>query len=493
MQSPNPINVPFPVGRFFPAIALLLCGGLLPAQAWRPVLADERCHFKTAGSALIQYTIQVDSAAVMPAGAPRYALNRVLAPCDTCATPAKLRNQGQFLQENIVIRPDGSVWCTGKHPFVLYPQAPPGFEWLMDTFAQVRARIASVRAGSVFGVPDSLKDIDLSDGGRLVLSRDHGVLQFPARAGGVALELAGMEIRQLGERLPDWLDFHDFATGDVFQRRYATTIVAGEWGNRFGVEKIRILERYFDQDTLKYRAARQQRSWLEWSGPPRIAYRRDTIVLAYHTTTAPAWMVGGYPGQWVQPAADLPEYLSSSIRYAPDPVYGAIWGLGEGATPFPACHVYFTEKETTVLPCEPCYTYGHAYAPGLGRTYFERSCFEAFERETLEGFIKNGDTTGVISSDSLLGLSATRDVNVMAGMEAFPNPGRGVFTLQWPHPVSDPLLLRVYDTQGHVMTQQSVSAGTNAATIDATTWPAGVYGVVLRGKHGQGMVRLVRE
>lgn len=493
MQSPNPINVPFPVGRFFPAIALLLCGGLLPAQAWRPVLTDERCHFKAAGNTLIQHTIQVNHASVIPGAALRYSLNRIVTACDTCAIPAKLRDQGQFLQEHVAIRPDGSAWFTGKHPFVLYPQAPAGFEWLMDTLAQVRARITSVHTGPVLGEPDSLKVIDLSDGGNLVLSRNHGIVQFPARAGNAALELAGMETRQLGDRLPDWLDFHDFAVGDVFQRRYATTIFPGEWGYRLSVEKIRILERYFDQDTLKYRVARQQRSWLEWSGPPRIAYRRDTIVLAYHIATAPAWIVGGYPGQWVQPAEDLSEDLSSSIRYTPDPVYSAIWGLGSGAVSFPLCDVYFTENAATVLPCEPCYTYGHLYAPGLGRTYFERSCFEAFERETLEGFIKNGDTTGVISSDSLLGLSATRDPDFTTGIQVLPNPGRGIFTLQWANPASELLLLRVYDAQGRLMTQQTVSAGTTVAAIDATNWPAGVYGVVLRSKRGQGTLRLVRE
>lgn len=465
-------------------------------QGWQPLYPADRCHFRHSDSVLLTHTLLTDSVVVQADGASRYALNRVVADCDTCTEPAKLRNQGQFLQENAQSRANGSWLFEGKRSFVLFPQAPVGATWLMDTAGNIRATVVSVEAGAVLGEVDSLKTIQLSNGSLLVLSQNHGLLRFPDLDHGGFFQLAGIENRHLGEHPPTWMDFHQFAVGDVFQRRSSAPIFPGEWGTAYGLTQSRILEKFWDLDTLKYRVQRRSRSWREWSGPPGTKYQLDTVTWSFHPSTAPIW-TAGYMGQLAYPIEQVPEYLASHLQYRPHALYGPTWALG---TPpqqtLPNCSLYHYEpahSNTEILPCDPCFTFWHSYAAGLGLTSFQSACFEAFQSEVLEGFVKNGDTTGTVSPDSEWSVAVVEVEDGLRAVSVQPNPAQGAWQLVWTQPLSAGTRLTVYNAAGKMVLQQLLPIGTTQAAVDGSTWPNGVYGAVLERGGWRALKYLVKH
>ena len=454
----------------------------LYGQHWQPLYPADRCHFRHSDSVLLTHTLLIDSVMVQADGAFRYALNRVVADCDTCAEPAKQRNQGQFLQENARWRANGSWLFEGKRSFVLFPQAPVGAAWLMDTVGNIRASVVSAEAGAVFGEADSLKTIQLSNGGVLILSQNHGLLRFPDRDHGGFFQLAGIENRQLGERPPTWMDFHQFAVGDVFQRRSAAPIFPGEWGTAYGLVKSRILEKFWDLDTVKYRVEQRSRSWREWSGPPGTKYQLDTVTWAFHPSTAPPW-TAGYMGQLAYPIEQVPEYLASSLQYRPHALYGPTWALGNPPQQtLPNCSLYRYEpahSNTEILPCDPCFTFWHSYAVGLGLTTFQIACFEGFQSEVLEGFVKNGDTTGIVSPDSEWSVAVAEAADGLAMVSVQPNPTQDSWQLVWAQPLPAAARLTIYNAAGQTVARQLLPSGTAQAVVDGRVWPNGVFVAVL--------------
>ncbi|RMG26062.1 MAG: T9SS C-terminal target domain-containing protein [Bacteroidetes bacterium] len=93
------------------------------------------------------------------------------------------------------------------------------------------------------------------------------------------------------------------------------------------------------------------------------------------------------------------------------------------------------------------------------------------------------DTTSTFIQDGLL-----------AGLQlrAYPNPGRGHYTLAINSPQGHRLSLRVLNLQGQLIQQQHIQlrAGDNRYTLDLTSYPAGLYLLQLAPPGGKGAVNL---
>jgi len=243
--------------------------GSLHAQNWLPLAPGDQFSYRHSDSVLISNVLQVDSQKMLPNGDLAFFLNGVVLDCDTCiAQPGKLANQGQFLQKKMLRTSDGRWVFHGKQPFVLFPLAQSGESWLLDTAQNLVATVLGVSVQAVFGMPDSIKTIGLSNGAQIILSKAHGILQFPAGTGGATFNLVGIPTRTLGEKLPDWQEFYDFEPGDVLEFESNYSWAPGTSANLFTRDKRRILDRFWDADTLVYAVDQFFYKSLYWNGPP---------------------------------------------------------------------------------------------------------------------------------------------------------------------------------------------------------------------------------
>jgi len=80
------------------------------------------------------------------------------------------------------------------------------------------------------------------------------------------------------------------------------------------------------------------------------------------------------------------------------------------------------------------------------------------------------------------------------GLNLFPNPSSGWFTLQFSSEKNGPLQATAYDLLGRVLFKDQVLADPSGSHIDATTWPPGLYVMVLRDplSKASSILRVVR-
>ena len=126
-----------------------------------------------------------------------------------------LRNQAQFLSKTIVKQDGGMYLFIDPFDYLLLTQADLGVTWNFTN--NISAEVTNILIGNIFGVQDSVKTISLSDGNEIWLSKNFGILKFPDFENGGYFELVGLQDTNYGEQVIDFWDIFDFEVGDVFQ------------------------------------------------------------------------------------------------------------------------------------------------------------------------------------------------------------------------------------------------------------------------------------
>jgi len=96
-----------------------------------------------------------------------------------------------------------------------------------------------------------------------------------------------------------------------------------------------------------------------------------------------------------------------------------------------------------------CEIYGIHFTEGLGQTSHSLTGFEYYDNWNIQGYVKNGDTTGIITPDEiLLGLDEKFSNQLL---QIFPNPVNQnlFFSFSTDHPIS--ATLKIFDPQGRLV------------------------------------------
>lgn len=151
------------------------------AQNWSPVNLSEKYNFQNDTADYITNTIWVDSVSVQNGDSIFY-LNRIVKPCDTCQLSSNLylANQEQFLQRTIRKENEDKYIFSGQTPFTIFAKADLNDTWLLDTLNEIEATISNIQDIQLFDNQDSVKTIALSTGDSILLSKNHGLVYFPA-------------------------------------------------------------------------------------------------------------------------------------------------------------------------------------------------------------------------------------------------------------------------------------------------------------------------
>ncbi len=480
-------------------LLLLISSTSLNAQNWLPLAPGDQYGYRHSDSLLISNVLQVDSQKTLPNGDLVFFLNPVVLDCDSCVVQkAKLGNQGQFLQQKMLRKPGGRWVFQGKQSFVLFPLAQLGENWLFDTLQNLSATVQNIGEAPVLGQPDSIKTIGLSNGTQIILSKAHGIVRFPAGVDGDAFDLVGIPTRELGEKLPGWLEFYDFEAGDVLEYERNESWDAGTASNLFTRHKRRILGRFWDADTLVYTVEQFLYKTLYWSGPPSPYFFHSTYLWRIHPALAEPWTTG-YPGQFFK-ASNAPNgEQGGRVNWETNTLYGLSQVFGEGSAENPfqfgGCALFQkpTGSEEEVLPCDGCGTSFHRrHSVGLGLTSHTVSCFEVWDYGKLTGWVKGGDTTGIITPDSFF-LVSTRPEPLAIPVQVAPNPSTGDWLLLFPETATEPLGFVLRDMHGRLLLESHLSQGAQQQRIPCDDCSAGVYLLQIQGKSGVKSLRLIRN
>jgi Secretion system C-terminal sorting domain len=467
----------------------------ISAQTWQPILLGQKQIYQHSDSAWISNVLAVDSVQ-----GSTFFLNRIVSNCDTCFSVwsgAKLYNQGQFLQKKVSRLPDNSLVFAGKDTFFLKNMSSIGETWLFDPTHQIQANVASIVWGDVLlGVSDSLKTIQLSNGTEIILSQNYGLIKFPDFEGGGFYTLIGLQQSNLGVKLPNIYDFYNFGIGDIFESTKEGTLDAGT-PNSFRIrEKKEVLQRFWVADTLVYSLD----IWSEFSNfypnPPYQLqfFGHDTMLLKIHPSLFPNWVENGLPYEYTIPFYDQE---ASRVDFRTHPFWGKIKMVGEfSGIMEPKCGFFQTYQNANseILECNGCYAFNQTYALGLGLVATNEGCFEYSEMYNLTGFIKNGDTSGIISPN--YDFTKTKELNFendKIGIKVSPNPSFDNWNLEFSKPLANNIQLMIFNELGQHVFQNTLSKGDKNVSINAVNLPKGVYFLEIIGLEELGFVKLLKN
>jgi hypothetical protein len=410
-------------------IIVIVLGHSIQAQNWSPLKLNEKFNYNLNGLNFITNVIWTDSVQIQGGDSVFY-LNRIVTGCDTCYGFYKWSEQPDFLKTRMIRQGNGIYNFRDPGSFVIKTFAKTGDNWLYDTIGNIQAQVISETYEPVMGINDSVKEIQLSSGYSIRLSKNFGLLQFPSGQGSEIYFLEGIEGRNEGQLVPKFTEIYNFNVGDIFQYSGKSMAYIAPGGGGYGyLEKIKILGKDSIAGQYQYDILRIYCSWaLSVQGIPYDTthlYEFDTLVFQDSVNH----LANYYPNQIVENPID-------TITCGPNTCYFKVYpdvnqfytkwigafNLGDDVASF--VHGTYTTppRPWFVLVPGQVMIYLNVFKPTLGNTSYRLMVFEYEGQRDLVGYIKNGDTTGYIYPDDFI-LQGMNRFPDRQELHIYPNPG----------------------------------------------------------------------
>lgn len=450
-------------------IGLLSCLSLRSfGQNWTILPTENKLNFLEDGQDIIQNTIWVDSTTTNGVTTTHH-LNRVV----TCENPPTdcLRNQAGLLGKEIIVE-NGQYHFGVNGNLTILPDAPVGTTWLYNSIDNITAEVIAIEEMNVLGTIDSVKTIALSNLETILLSKQWGMLSYPADAANYTT--VGVDDLDLGETVPDFFDIYDFEVGDIFY--YRSNSSSSQQGSGQGGSETRskreILSKTVFPDRIEYEARilSQTESW--FSLPPTISFYDDVVTITFDYS--PELIANLYH-------RDLLVYDDED--YTPNGPFWAIMNTskdeqgrytksvgvqGDWSPDYGGGFVINPSTETLQEELGP-EEFRLTYKEGLGETKFIYSFFEVGAGRELIGYIKDGLEVGeIIPDDELTSVDELTSPNAFV---LYPNPARDYIRLNFPATNQHQGQWKIRDLAGQLMLADSY----NGEDISLATLAAGVY------------------
>lgn len=460
--------------RLFPAF-LLLISLTLPAQNWEILNSHDRYNYQASGAPLITNVIFADSFKVFGSDT-LYYLNRIVQkPNYISSYDTVLRNLPQFFQKQVLRSPDGTYVFSidsgydGFNPdtFVIKTRANVGDNWLYDTTANITATVATQTLQILFGTTDSVKQINLSNGDSILLSKSFGIVGFPSdtltATGKTPMysNLQGIETRGIGDSVINFWNIYNFNVGDVFMYKLEDGIGC----ECHGYFKYTILSRQIFSDSVKYE---MQEAFGE---SDNTGYTNDyDIQISLTFKDSINHFSNSFPKEFIYP-------LYATSDFSPQTGYAYSSFMVDSAYNVP-CKVYNTVydslNQSMLLMGE--YLWDDDYceiALGIGDVHYSNFNPIGTWQQDLIGIEKNGVTTGTILTDEEI-TGITGPLNNTFAISLYPNLTADYTYVRLSNFATNPALhLAFYDLAGRIIVNQPITA--SRTPIDCRNLPSAVY------------------
>ncbi len=460
---------------------LVLMPAIIIAQNWDPIRVNDTMNYTHSDSIHITNSIWVNSTNFINGDSIFY-LNRVVADVHNDCTIVK-RNQPQFLSTFLVKEMPYNIWVAADPYNYLFP-VTAGIGAQGSFGNNLTFEITNIDIQDVLGTDDSVKTFSLSDGNEFLLSKNFGLIKFPDFENGGYYTLTGIQNSQYGESIPDFWDIFDFEVEDVFQFS-----VEGMGGNVFynAVKKYTVVVKEVSMTGFTYTFDEIYKT-VYYGGNNSTVSGFLTINLTFNESeNQTASLMPGQlyliPDGWTQQGTGN---VFSRVRLEYDtllnfPVkcFGIDLPLMEQAN-YPDLYYELDtasdilNKFSIVDNLFPDGTKGVGYGKGLGEVWRAEGSFEYFFNKRLLGYVKDGDTVGVITPDSVLLVGVRESSDMQNNISVFPNPA---FNHLFIHITSDEKI-RNYAIELRNLTGEAVlrkDIQNNTCRIDVSALPKGVY------------------
>lgn len=466
--------------------ALLFSFNVGHAQNWRPFNSSEKYNYSRTNVNHIVRTAYVDSVTVEN-GDSVYHFNRILKVCDTCGDNIcgngpyyfdcyAFPDQPSLYYREMLDQGNGDFLFRNPNDFLVKTLANQGQAWICDSTTNLIATVNSVYASNILGSVDSLKLILIGNSDTLIISKSHGVIQFPDLDGGRVYHLEGIHGRDLGKLVPGFWEIYDIDSGDVFEYLYRSSLPT--WHDTAAISKVTITKRVVSGDSII----------LDY----QEIYRHSTFQID-DTTNELTVDTGIQAGQWIFDESQSPLSKFPHERFRSRKTYGS-WtytsnrwtpmsfrdNLGQGGEKIIGTS-YSNEYEidpgdTVVTGSIYDYGFHEIYLTGLGMIDQYFSSIAGVETTKLRGYYKAKDSAswGSITPDSLI-LGSTWQVGIEEPIEdkfvIYPNPASGRINIEFESQGARDL--RLMNSIGIAILEAKVE--TKSTWIDVQNLSKGIY------------------
>jgi hypothetical protein len=480
------MSYPFSITRAMLILVIIPVYLNVDAQQWKPVSNTDKFNFRIDTAVYISNIIAVDSFALQ-GGDTVFCLNRIVTDIPGIYYE-KLYNQPQFLERKMTQRPGGVCLFSDPHSFRINTWAGLSATWIFDSSANITAQVTSKAFELVMTQWDSVKTITLSNSEIIRISKDHGIIQFPLSGTNHSYLLEGIDGRNLGVHVPGFRETFNFHVGDVFQYRdlYAQYGSDDGW---VSLVKQTIFSR--DSSSAGYSYGFKE-SIMRWNRDPFMGYEWDTTHYFFPDTSevfidSATHFANVNPQGMVRNPTNyfIPPFTSAAIMFIyPDTGTTVSRQMGEELDGYSL----FSFGVGDTLISGLSYLYIDKYTVGLGRTINKVGIFENYNEEILIGYVKNGNTTGIVYPDDFL-------------LEKVPETDAGKFNI-FPNPVTDKLIveltalpgntnLSLMNVEGQELMHKQI---TNQKTlVDFGPFPAGVYFLRIKNEKTVQTRKVIKE
>lgn len=396
----------------------------------------------------------------------------------------------------------GSQWTLiGEDSLLVEASASVGTNWV--GLEGIQGTVTSVAEEVLFGQPDSVKQIDFSNGASMKISKAHGVAAFSANGGSYALigVQGGLDA---GEHFPRVIDLFDYHPGDTLQYHGTNDGTDGFcYYSTTYTKQYEVLSRADLPGHTDY-TIRVVEGWDTWATPIVSggcsgggSGSNDNIVtlgIDHDSWTednflGSCWLnqlwpqgfaepplLGGFAGEFgsTEVGSQWRAYLDVQGRYVLEPV---------------AVQPDQPDVWSTLAPCFGDTSYWQAnwdqiigrYVEGIGFTYGRYLGFEHSSEEILEAYHIGGEEFGELTPDDvILGLHEEILAN---DLRITPNPADDRIVLG---DLSPGGLLRIHDLDGRLLkSHRTISRN---EVVDVHDLAPGVYMVIVEGLAPQRLV-----
>jgi hypothetical protein len=491
----------------FPIAILLLVAANLFGQNWRPITLGETHHFRSdTAQHFPDRSIRVDSMAGGTVDSV-YFLTRYL---ELLSFDTAAMNQPGFCQHRLHIRPNGWYQLEGPGNLALHATASLNANWLIDSIQGLSATVEAIWQGTVLGQTDSLKRLRLTGGDSLILSKNHGIVEWPAALGSGHFQLVGLQEQQLGERYPTFDEWFPYQVGQQFFWESYYNIFDGSSNIFCGHYKMLVDNVVHDSNGVLVtfsgmyeHGAQFNNNPIYWSpvytfnsytfslrktGNTAFAHlhkeawtQPDSILVYLPTDLMEFWWVDLCPQYMAQNAQALSfnHVLRTEISRADTAL---ILNIGETTPAQSGCFEPDSSGNAISFMWDQC---AYRVRSGLGLEHIQFLGIDETGWSDLVGYITlTGDTIGnVWRSWFLTGVAETADLNVQLS----PNPTTDRTVLHWPSDES--WTLELMDAKGNVLRHEDGLG--KMFELDVVELPAGIYLLRLQQGGLLGSRRLV--
>ncbi|NOX47883.1 MAG: T9SS type A sorting domain-containing protein [Chlorobi bacterium] len=411
----------------------LIIAMAIQSQNWSPILPGEKMNYRHSDSAYITNTIWVDSTEIS-SGDITFYLNVIVK--DVPNDPdIVLRNQPQFLLKTLIKQDNGVFICTDPSDYLLFTLAGLGDIWVFTN--NISAEITNIAKEDIFGEQDSVKTINLSDGNEIRLSKNFGILKFPDFQNGGYFELVGIQDTELGEQVIDFWDIFDYEVGDVFQRFYTESFPPPISYFDQHILKSTINSKEVFDDHITYGTFTIEKGFYSWYGTEPTYYSNTYTGNATYSVSDYE-ITNRFQNELIQLndyycSPNSNDYIFARISIYPDSMdlVNKHWGTFRDVPPnvFYLGLYYETSPSNDSLKSiyDDCFAngpHGMNYTESLGITLNYITDSESHNYFYLMGYVKDGDTVGEITPDSVLITNIEKKAIRNPTFSIFPNPAK---------------------------------------------------------------------